>query len=531
MSDIVKSVKKNISGIDLPLVILIFFLLFSPPIIPKINTAIFAAAVVFFVLLAFHRKELKETIVDSGILKFTIIMAMFYFYVAIITVINYFTGEFVQLMHYITLWYRYFLIVPMLVVCCIYICIRCKKKNYTLYDLSMCYVYAGMIQFVLVLIALLIPAVKASFVDFIYKNTGDIYLGTPWVMERRGFGFSNSFVDSFGFGMGIVAVLPLFFLKKSREMIALFVPCLILVSLVNVRTGLIMAAIGLLFSLPVVFKAFKKSKVKIIAVALASVMLLCVFIGTVYVKNPKTLAWIFEDVVSMVGIDLSDEPIVNIEKTTNTNEYTTENSGDFATTTEVVTTTSASSTTQEQTTDSVAETTTQATISKTSYVESTTLAQTANINSNEETTTEKAGFWQTITTPASQQNTAELLFSDKFWNIPTGLALVFGTGHTIYGAEGYSHSDVGYINDLWMAGIVGCLMLYAAFALLFIKAFKGTKKLNIKCLILFFAAAILVFQVKANAIMFNAGINTILPLLFFICFSEKQKCNSKSGEI
>ena len=56
-----------------------------------------------------------------------------------------------------------------------------------------------MLQFGLVFISLVIPAVKAAFIAFIYKNTGDIYLGTPWVMERRGFGFSNSFVDSFGF--------------------------------------------------------------------------------------------------------------------------------------------------------------------------------------------------------------------------------------------------------------------------------------------------------------------------------------------
>ena len=377
----------------------------------------------------------------------------------------------------------------------------------------MSYVYAGMLQFGLVFISLVVPAVKAAFIAFIYKNTGDIYLGTPWVMERRGFGFSNSFVDSFGFGMGIVAVLPLFFLKKAKEKIALFVPCLVLISLVNVRTGLIMSCIGLVFALPTIFKAFKESKVKIIAVTLASVLLLCTFIGTVYVKNPKTLGWIFEDVISFVGIDLPEET-TETEITTQYTEPTTE----FTT----VETTVDSTETENTTIEEITETTTDA--PSVTPEESNTAYNTENEptqNNTEETT--QSGFWETITTPSSQYNTAEILFSDRFWNIPTGLALVFGTGHSIYGAEGYPNSDVGYVNDLWLGGIIGTLILYAAFALLFIKAFKNTKEINVRCLILFFAVAILVFQVKANAIMFNAGTNTILPMLFFICFQSKQK--------
>ncbi len=523
MSEVIKNAKKNIAGMDLPLVVLVFFLLFSPPIIPKINTAIIAAAVVFVALVVFHRKELKETIIDSDILKFVIVMAMFFIYVAIVTVINFFTGEFVQLMHYITLWYRYFMIVPLLVVCSVYICIRCKKKNYNLYDLAMSYVYAGMLQFGLVFISLVIPAVKAAFIAFIYKNTGDIYLGTPWVMERRGFGFSNSFVDSFGFGMGIVAVLPLFFLKKTKEKIALFVPCLVLISLVNVRTGLIMAVIGLLFALPVIIKAFLESKVKIVATALVAVLLLCSFIGTVYVKNPKTLGWIFEDVISFVGIDLPEETTEPEPTTQNTDTTVVETTTESTT----VETTEDSTETEDTTTEETIETTTD--IPSVTSEESNSVYNTENEptqNNIEETT--QAGFWEVLTTPSSQNNTAELLFKDDFWSIPTGLALVFGTGHSVYGAEGYPHSDVGYINDLWTGGIVGTLILYAAFALLFIKAFRSSKDINVRCLILFFAVAILVFQVKANAIMFNAGINTILPMLFFICFQSKQK--SSLGE-
>lgn len=366
------------------------------------------------------------------------------------------------------------------------------------------YVGAGMLQFALVLIAVLIPAVKAAFVALIYKNTGDTYLGIPWIMERRGFGFSNSFVDTFGFGMGIVAALPLFFLKKTKEKIALFVPCLVLISLVNVRTGLIMAAVGCVFALPSIFKAFMESKTKIIASALASVMLLLVFVGTVYIRSPKTIYWILEDFASVIGVTLPEESTTSPEESTTVSEESTaaaeETTGQEGTT-EINTTEEPS--TQEATTEPVTE-------------EISTQEQ-------ESTTQKEPGFWENLSANSSDYNTADLLFSDRFWNLPTGLALVFGTGHSIYGAEGYPHSDVGYVNDLWTSGIVGVLVLYAAFALVFISAFRRTRDLNVRLMILFFAAAMLIFQVKANAIMFNAGMATILPILFFISFDAEQK--------
>ena len=76
------------------------------------------------------------------------------------------------------------------------------------------------------------------------------------------------------------------------------------------------------------------------------------------------------------------------------------------------------------------------------------------------------------------------------------------------------------------------MLLYGAFGLLFVRAFRASRRLNLKALILFMAVSMAVFQIKANAIMFNAGINTILPLLFYICHrgeSEDEVWQMKSG--
>ena len=426
-------------------IIFIFFLLFSPPIIPQINTALIAAVVAAVLLATKYRASVISTIKKMQMNKFVIAMFGFFAYVAIIACLNIFVlGEKVQFMHYVKLGYRFFLIIPILMICVLYICIRSKELNYSIYNLAICFVIATMIQFLLTLIALLFPNVKDFFVSIMYANTGDSYLNIPWVMDRRGFGFCNTFVDSFGFGMGIIACLPLFFVKKNNWKMVYFIPCLILVSLVNVRTGLVMAGMGLVISIPIVFSAFIKAernyKIKAIKTIVISLGILAAFVLLVAHCNRVTLNWIMGDVNSVIEATVpnAEEIIIEVESD-------------------------------------------------------------------------------------SQTTTADTLFSDRFWNIPPIGTLILGSGHTIYGAEGYPNSDVGYINDLWLGGVIGCLLLYGAFAGLFTRAFKSTKEKNIKLLIIYLALSILVFQIKANAIMFNAGLNTIIPILFYICYCRGEK--------
>lgn len=467
MSNVLINLRDKIKIYDFSLVLFIFFLLFAPPVIPKINTGLIAACVVAVVLLIKYKKETIQTIKDIKMGYFALILVLFFLYVLIITGVNFLQGEHVQISHYVTLWYRYFLIFPILMISSLFICIKCKKNNYKLYDLVMCYVYAALIQFVLVFLSLNIPALKAFFVSVMYKNTGDFYFGIPWVMERRGFGFSNSFVDTFGFGMGLIASLPLFFIKKDRTYILYLVPCLILISFVNARTGLVVALIGLICSIPHVFNVVREAKIKVCVTIFFSIVLLCCFVGIVYIQSPKTISWVAGDFASFLNIDNAEE-ITTDQTATVVENNTTEDSANVP-----------ESTTNEEDTTKV----------------------------SEETTTDSS----------SQYHTTDVLFSSRFWNLPTGLSLFFGTGHSIYGADGYPNSDVGYVNDLWIGGIVGTLILYFAFFVLFKNAFANTQEKNVKLMLISFVIAILVVQIKANAIMFNAGLNTIMPISFFVC--------------
>lgn len=107
-----------------------------------------------------------------------------------------------------------------------------------------------------------------------------------------------------------------------------------------------------------------------------------------------------------------------------------------------------------------------------------------------------------------------MLFQDNFWKFPTFPRIIFGTGHSLYGAEGYAHSDVGYVNEIWLFGILGCLLLYGK-----IIKMCGMMKKSTRIPVFDYAAVFLLisyffFNIKGAALGYNPG----AVVMFFIIF-------------
>lgn len=107
-----------------------------------------------------------------------------------------------------------------------------------------------------------------------------------------------------------------------------------------------------------------------------------------------------------------------------------------------------------------------------------------------------------------------MLFQDNFWKFPTFPRIIFGTGHSLYGAEGYAHSDVGYVNEIWLFGILGCLLLYGK-----IIEMCGMMKKSTRIPVFDYAAVFLLisyffFNIKGAALGYNPG----AVVMFFIIF-------------
>ena len=438
----------NVGDYKLSFIAFLFLLLFGPPVIPQVNTGLLACLGACAALVVRYRGEICSTFRRSGAGRFSLLLLAFLGYLAVVTLVSTLVfRERVQTMHYVTQWYRFFLIFPCLTGASLYICLRARELHYTPEQLGMCFVWATCAQFVLAMAAMLIPQLKEAFIAAIYRITGDQYLKIKWITMRRGFGYSNSFVDSFGWGMGIIAALPFFAVTKKNFRPVLLVPVVLFVSLVNARTGLLMAAIGGAAAIPWLWKSYsaadRQRRKKALRIVIAALLILCLLLTVVFLCNKITLYWAIGDVLSFID--------------------------DVAPTTEPD---SEVSTTRRQLAD-------------------------------------------------SKTSTADVLFSDRFWNLPPAGIFLFGCGHSIFGAEGYPNSDVGYVNDLWLGGVVGCALLYGAFGVLFLTAYRRSADLKRKLLTGFLAVSFALFQIKANAIMFCAGLNVMLPMLFYLsCYGD-----------
>lgn len=125
-----------------------------------------------------------------------------------------------------------------------------------------------------------------------------------------------------------------------------------------------------------------------------------------------------------------------------------------------------------------------------------------------------------------------MLFQDNFWRFPTFPRIIFGTGHSLYGAKGYAHSDVGYVNEIWLFGILGCLLLYGK-----IIEMCGMMKKKTKIPVFEYAAVFLLisyffFNIKCVTLGYNPGAVVMLFIIFVGTYQSRsyEQCRRKDGE-
>lgn len=418
------------NNIRFSFILYLFCFIFAPPIIPEINFLLLVGIYSLFMLWKKYKKEVKDILYYSGSGAFTKYFLFFLLYLLIITIFNVAFDNIVILNEYFIVWYRFFLIVPITAVCIIYIIARCKELKYSFDNLILCIILAGLLQVAIAILAFLIPQVKNFLMQIMYMSTGNTIFEVQYHVERRFFGFANDMLDSFGYGTGIIASLPIFLaFYKRKPLYFLLAPILAIVPFLNARTGIIILALSLLFSIPLLIDMKKSDRKKFSKVFLFIFLLIILLIGIIFLVSPKIMQSTFNDIGSIFE------------------------------------------------------------------------------------------FLFTGQKGPERSNTASVLFSKRFWTLPPFPEIIFGTGHTIFSVKGFAHSDVGYINDLWLCGILGVMILYGVFIKLFYSAIKIEKSKVNKCLVLFLALSLATFQIKGRAIMANTGIICTLTICFYLIYT------------
>ena len=103
---------------------------------------------------------------------------------------------------------------------------------------------------------------------------------------------------------------------------------------------------------------------------------------------------------------------------------------------------------------------------------------------------------------------------------PEGLSVIFGTAATIFGIETGFGSDIGYINDMWLGGLIFMSITYGAFLLYYIEAYKKSDKL-ITFICLLFLVTFFILNIKGILVSNNEFFNiSILLSAVFILNKE-----------
>lgn len=283
---------------ELPLVIYIFLLLFAPPFFKDVNFLLILAVFSIIMLIFKYSDKIRLITKNKYLKKAIFLIGIYYLWQIVSIIINALSGE-IHLYNYAINFYSMLLVFPVAFICCLHVIFYCQDKKINFDGLIKIIIYAGLIQSVIAILAFLFPSVKEFLLNVMYENTGEkLYLNT-YHTTRRFFGFANNLLDSFGFGTGILAVLSLFYSVKNGKKWLLSVPFLLLVPLLNSRTGLLLFGIG--FIVWIIYLLKNKLFNKYLKIFFCLIVAVLVIISLTYVFYPDTINWIIDDFLSFFG--------------------------------------------------------------------------------------------------------------------------------------------------------------------------------------------------------------------------------------
>ena len=281
------------------LIIYIFCLIFAPPFFKNINLLLILSVFSFIFLIIKYRNKFNLICKNYYLKKTMFIIIIYYFWQIISIIINSLVGN-IHLYNYIINFYSMFLVFPLTFICVLFIVFYSLENKIDFNCLIKFIIYAGLIQSVIALLSFLFPTVKDFLLNIMHENTGEQLYLNKYHTSRRFFGFANNLLDSFGFGTGVLATLPLFYSIKNGKKWLITVPFLVVLPLLNSRTGLLVFAIGfVIWFIYVIKKGLFNKYFKIFIGLLVSITFL--FLVVLFIA-PTTVGWIVNDILSFFNV-------------------------------------------------------------------------------------------------------------------------------------------------------------------------------------------------------------------------------------
>lgn len=401
--------KKNYSVI---LILYCFIYLFAPPIIPRINLLLPLTITTIIYMLLHPMKRYNKMLLNKNIV---VSYTIYVLYVLIVGLLENFINSGLFFSNFIVVIYKLLILLPSQYICTIFLIRESENKGkFFLYNNL---IIAGIIQGCIALLTLIFSPLKELLIKIMQSNTGSDVFSQVTIYSNasnfRFFGFSSTLLDTFGYGMGLLAILTVYVSLKGNKKYLFFLPLILLSIILNSRTGLLIFSVGFFI---LIF--FQKLNIKSLIITLFYLIIIGLLVkptmNFVQKISPNTIIWIQKGFGNLFNF----------------------------------------------------------------------------ISGTERSTYE----------------VSNVLFSKNFWTIPTdALSIIFGTGHNIYGIKNIIgfHSDVGYINQFWINGVFGTIILSIFFLRICYRAFKNCQ--DSCALYTTFIVTFFIMMIKADLLSYNPG--------------------------
>lgn len=423
--------KNNIEStlyVDWVFILFIFFIMFDPPINKYVNFEMLFLFMSVVFLITRYKKYLFDIIMRCNLINVFIFYLFIVVYSIVVIIINKIISNELLLISYIPNFIQIVIGFFTTTVFSVFIIAKCKMNNYSIEKLISIYVYAGLIQTIIVILTFVFPSFKEFTVNIMNENSSlEMSSLIDTLSSFRMFGFSSNLFDMFGYATGLLVVLSILMGFYNNKIYLFYVPFMFIMPLLNARTGLIIISLGIFISIVFSIKTkFNYLKMLIFFVYAILFYYICIYlINFVNIYSPQTFEWIswgYSDVKNL---------LINREKT-----------GIFT-----------------------------------------------------------------------------LLLTNKFWNFPEGIRIIFGTGHIA------PLSDVGYVDIVWMLGLLGAFLLFMLYIYIFILAFISAKNKFERIVVFLLIVSFWLYMFKLNSLGFNPASIITFPICYMIIYNRN--CNYK----
>ena len=163
------------------------------------------------------------------------------------------------------------------------------------------FIFAGCFQFVCVTLAFVLPDVKNYFNGLTVANSESAYIAfSTQYNPYRSFGLGENLFDSFGYVIALVILLTFIEgLFRTNTKIVILSGLMMIMPLLNARTGMVLAFIGLLISFVMYTR---RSFLQLLKIVLLIVLFLVA--GSFFFRNipEETREWILEGGSSIIDL-------------------------------------------------------------------------------------------------------------------------------------------------------------------------------------------------------------------------------------